>query len=331
MALRDIKLRYAVQAVFSLFSLVLVAMSLRSLFLIASSTSAALAYTLPNHPSPAPPSTLHVSRNGTFQISVFEDLHFGEAEDTLWGPQQDVDSIRVMNSVLASETQQLVVLNGDLITGENTYLANSTHYVDQIVQPLVERGLPWASTYGNHDSDFNLSRAGIFKREKRFPGSLTQNMVKSSSAGITNYYLPVYGANTAAPAFLLWFFDSRGGNYFQQTNPSTGDAVPQPNWVDQSVVNWFSSTRDELARKYGCSVPSVAFVHIPVTAMLAFQDQGVDANKEPGINDDVPLAAQGSTDGQGTGSGHGLSYAGQDVPFMKALLETEGLMAVFSG
>ena len=51
-----------------------------------------------------------------------------------------------MNTVLDVESPQLVVLNGDLITGENTYLANSTHYVDEIVQPLVQRGLSWAST-----------------------------------------------------------------------------------------------------------------------------------------------------------------------------------------
>lgn len=91
---------------------------------------------------------LTFTKNGTFQISVFEDLHFGEAEDTVWGPQQDIKSIRVMNTVLDNESPQLVVLNGDLITGEDTSLSNSTAYLDRIVQPMVQRGLPWASTYG---------------------------------------------------------------------------------------------------------------------------------------------------------------------------------------
>lgn len=91
---------------------------------------------------------LRFAKDGTFQVCVFEDLHFGEAEDLDWGPQQDINSTRVMNSVLDSESPQLVVLNGDLITGENTYLFNSTYYVDRIVQPMVQRGLEWASTYG---------------------------------------------------------------------------------------------------------------------------------------------------------------------------------------
>ena len=91
---------------------------------------------------------LRFTQNGTFQICVFEDLHFGEAEDLVWGPQQDTNTIQVMNSVLDDESPQIVVLNGDLITGENTFLVNSTSYIDQIVQPMVQRGLSWASTYG---------------------------------------------------------------------------------------------------------------------------------------------------------------------------------------
>lgn len=92
---------------------------------------------------------LQFTKNGTFQITVFEDLHFGEAEDTNWGPLQDVDTLKVMQTVLDNEMPQLVVLNGDLITGEDTLKENSTDYVDKIVAPLVKAGLPWASTYGS--------------------------------------------------------------------------------------------------------------------------------------------------------------------------------------
>lgn len=92
---------------------------------------------------------LSFTDEGTFQIAIFEDLHFGEAENTDWGPLQDVDTLKVMQTVLDNESPQLVVLNGDLITGEDTERENSTDYVDEIVAPLVEAGLPWASTYGS--------------------------------------------------------------------------------------------------------------------------------------------------------------------------------------
>ncbi|KAK7739736.1 hypothetical protein SLS53_005706 [Cytospora paraplurivora] len=248
---------------------------------------------------------LSFTDEGTFQIAIFEDLHFGEAENTNWGPLQDVDTLKVIRTVLGNESPQLVVLNGDLITGENTLRENSTNYVDEIVAPLVEAGLPWASTYGNHDSDFNLSRAAIYAREKTYDNSLTQWMVNASDTGVTNYYLPVYPtSNSTEPALILWFFDSRGGNYYQ--------------------------ARDNLTNIHGTSLPSLAFVHIPVDAFLAFQEEGVDANTEPGINADDPLAQQGDTSGQGD-TETVFTYDDQDVPFMQALLDTENLMAVFSG
>lgn len=77
-------------------------------------------------------------------------------------------------------------------------------------------------------------------------------------------------------------------------------------------------------------IPSLAFVHIPVDAFLAFQESGVDKNTEPGINEDVPLSQQGLQSDQGS-SDTVFNYGGQDIPFMQALLDTKGLMAVFSG
>lgn len=242
-----------------------------------------------------------------------------------------------MNSILDDESPQLVVLNGDLITGENTYKHNSSDYVDKIVMPLVERNLLWASTYGNHDSDFNLSRESILTKERHYPNALTRSMVKGRPAGVSNYLLPVYASKAKSytrtkvevPEVILWFFDSRGGNYYQELED--GEPVPQPNWVDQSVVEWFSKTNAALTKYYGRVIPSLAFYHIPINAMLNEQQLGIDPGREPGINDDNPLAQQGQASGQGAVSGSTFNYTSQDGPFMKSLVDTKGLIATFSG
>ncbi|KAI1376565.1 Metallo-dependent phosphatase [Hypoxylon crocopeplum] len=272
--------------------------------------------------------------DGTFQISIFEDLHFGENAWDQWGPQQDINSVKVINKILEAESPELVVLNGDLITGENTFPENSTLYVDQIVGPLVDRGLTWASTYGNHDYDLNISGTTILAREKMWPNSRTTQMVFGEQAGVSNYYLPVYDANctseSCVPELLLWFFDSKGGFLYQQKDES-GDRIGQPNWVDFSVVNWFLQTNSELVNKYNKIIPSLAFVHIPTYASYVFQEDGVDPHTEPGINDDFPLAPQAQgwcADGRNDGS---CDYGGQDTPFMQAVSAVPGLMAIFSG
>lgn len=242
-----------------------------------------------------------------------------------------------MEGILDAEPgTSLVVLNGDLITGENAFLENSTHYVDQIVGPMVRRGLTWASAYGNHDNDYNISSLGIFAREKKWPNARTQQVVPDPDTGVTNYYLPIYAADCdskdkCSPELLLWFFDSRGGFHFQRKDPGTGKRVGRPNWVDTRVVDWFTQTNSNLVSAAGRVIPSLAFAHIPTNASLALQENGVDPHRQPGINDDRPVSQQGQgwcADGTSHG---GCSYGGQDVPFMQAITTTPGLMALFSG
>ena len=263
-------------------------------------------------------------------------------EDTweFWGPQQDLNSVRVIETVLDAEPHtDLVVLNGDLITGENTFLENSTHYVDQMVRPMVRRGLTWASAYGNHDNDYNISTPDILVRERLWPNARTMQMVMEPNTGVSNYYLPVYASDCqpefgdCSPELLLWFFDSRGGFHFQQKDPATGERIGQPNWVDVRVADWFQRTNAQLVRAAGGRViPSLGFVHIPTNASLAVQEAGVDPHRHPGINDDQPVSQQGQgwcADGTATNDSN-CEYGEQDVPFMRAITSTPGFMALFS-
>ncbi|PHH64409.1 hypothetical protein CDD81_4630 [Ophiocordyceps australis] len=281
---------------------------------------------------------LRFKSDGTFEITVFEDLHFGENAWESWGPQQDINTVKVMESVLEHESPDVVVFNGDLITGENAFAANSTVYIEQMVAPLVKRGLRWASTYGNHDYDYNISGEQILKRERQWRNSLTQSMVPGRKAGVSNYYLAVFPPDCEhgeqcgqAPELILWFFDSRGGFYRGELD-ANGNRVGQPGWVDTRAVEWFQATNARLRASFGRTIPSLAFVHIPTNASLALQEQrGVDSHRQPGINLDRPLAQQAlgwCADGT---NAPGCYYGGQDVPFMQALTTTPGLVALFSG
>jgi hypothetical protein len=151
--------------------------------------------------------------------------------------EEDHKTTGVMRSVLSSEEPQLVVLNGDLISGEATQSSNSTLYVDRVVAPLVDLDLPWASTYGNHDSEVNLDPEELFRRETEYRNSLTQRDILDPAAGITNYYLPIFphgASNDSIPVFILWFFDSQGGHY-PLTENDDGKATKRQNWVDDTV------------------------------------------------------------------------------------------------
>lgn len=183
--------------------------------------------------------------------------------------------------------------------------------------PLVEHGLSWASTYGNHDSQFNLSREALYQEEAKYALSYTQHSPAGIPA-ITNYYLLLYPRNTDTPIAILWFFDSQGGAPFQ----AVADSESIPNWVEPAIATWFTSEQAALKKKYKKDLPSLAFVHIPPTAFITVQNNllpnyGQESAHFPGLNDDVPLAYEGT--------------GWQDVPFMQALVDTPNLHSVYSG
>lgn len=88
------------------------------------------------------------------------------------------------------------------------------------------------------------------------------------------------------------------------------------------MVEWFTETNADLISTYGKPIPSLAFVHIPVYAMRAFQVTGASPSSEPWINEErVQQQGYASKDG----------YDEQDHPLIQALLNTSGLVATFSG
>ncbi|KAJ7207475.1 hypothetical protein GGX14DRAFT_396302 [Mycena pura] len=53
-------------------------------------------------------------------------------------------------AILEHEKPNYVVLNGDLITGENVFAFIATKYLDWVFAPTVARKIPFSSTHGNH-------------------------------------------------------------------------------------------------------------------------------------------------------------------------------------
>lgn len=147
-----------------------------------------------------------------------------------------------MKTILDNEPANLVVLNGDLITGEDVATANVSKYIGQILKPLTDRNLPWASTYGNHDMSKTCSTRFLLEREQTIGGKLafTKSMVDGdyNDVGTSNYYVSVYesgGGGNPNLAMLLWFFDSKGGRRFGETDQD-GKDVPVADHVDERVM-----------------------------------------------------------------------------------------------
>ncbi|XP_007216019.2 probable inactive purple acid phosphatase 16 [Prunus persica] len=236
---------------------------------------------------PTKPEGYHKLRPGAlFKIALFADLHFGEAESTDWGPLQDVNSTRVMSSVLDDENPDFVIYLGDVITANNIAIRNASLYWDQAVSPTRAKGIPWASVFGNHDdAAFEwpiewFSAPGIpkihcpvansscsgeedcsFKGTQRLElmkNEIEQNALSYSQFGpnelwpsVSNYVLQVFSSeNPKSPVAFLYFLDSGGGSY--------------PEVISSAQAEWFQKKALEI--NPDSRVPEIIFWHIPSRA-----------------------------------------------------------------
>ncbi|XP_065638753.1 probable inactive purple acid phosphatase 16 isoform X3 [Quercus suber] len=222
-----------------------------------------------------------------FKIALFADLHFGEATSTDWGPLQDVNSTRVMNTILDDETPaDFVIYLGDVITANNIPIANASLYWDQAISPTKSRGIPFASVFGNHDdapfewpkewfpapgipqlicpavnSTHSGEEACSFRGTQRIElmkHEIEHNVLSYSSNGpkalwpsISNYVIQVSSSDDPkSPVVYLYFLDSGGGSY--------------PQVISNAQAEWFQNKSEEI--NPNSSVPELIFWHIPSQA-----------------------------------------------------------------
>ncbi|XP_011622998.2 probable inactive purple acid phosphatase 16 isoform X1 [Amborella trichopoda] len=222
-----------------------------------------------------------------FRVGVFADLHFGEDAWTDWGPSQDIASKRVMSNVLNAEKPDLVVYLGDLVTANNVPISNASAYWEEAISPTRERGIPWASIFGNHDDMpfewptqwFSTSgmppiqcphkclhlpssgdsgcyfqgttRKELMENDSCNPQSMSSSGPHSLWPSVSNYALPVESSRKPGLVVaLLYFLDSGGGTY--------------PEIVSFAQATWFEQISQKL--NPDLRIPEIVFWHIPSKA-----------------------------------------------------------------
>ncbi|XP_077240180.1 putative inactive purple acid phosphatase 16 isoform X5 [Tasmannia lanceolata] len=160
-----------------------------------------------------PEKTLGFSSDSSFKISLFADLHYGEDAWTEWGPQQDVNSNRVMSNILDTETPDFVVYLGDVLTANNLPIPNASLYWDEAISPTRQRGIPWASVFGNHDdAHFEwpsewFSGTGI--PQLYCPPTCSSEVVSNAQASWFQNKSQEINPDSRVPEIILWHIPSR--------------------------------------------------------------------------------------------------------------------------
>jgi len=200
--------------------------------------------TSPEGETQVDPTPLKFDASGKFKIAQFTDIH--------WNPASDKNHLTIENIrlVLKEEAPALIIYTGDIVTKGPSYQG----WMD-VTRPLVESGLPWAVTLGNHDDEADMTRDQIYDLLLTLPGFIGVKGPDISGTG--NFVLPVKSAASDKTASLIWFFDSHG-------YPSD-KALGKYDWIKFDQIAWYRQKSAEFSQQNnGLPLPSLAYFHIPL-------------------------------------------------------------------
>ena len=204
-------------------------------------------------------SRLKFGADGTFTIVQFNDTQDDEKTDRR--------TIELMEKVLDQEQPDFVVMNGDNITGGCDSELEMKQAMNNVVQPMERREIPWAITYGNHDED-STPNSGMDEEDMlAFYRGYAHNLNDRSARGITgtgNMNLTIAGTDSAQPAFNLYLLDS--GRYAPESIAGQDfEGYPTWDWIRMDQVGWYTRTSEQVSRAAGGRiVPALMFIHIPL-------------------------------------------------------------------
>ena len=119
-------------------------------------------------PIPDAPAALRVREDGKFKIVQISDTHMvtgvGVCKDAIDAtgknlPESEADplTVKFIGKILDAEKPDLVILTGDQVHHDTS---DSQTALFKVVAPVIERSIPFAAVFGNHDSEgaYALSR-----------------------------------------------------------------------------------------------------------------------------------------------------------------------------
>jgi DNA repair exonuclease SbcCD nuclease subunit len=187
-----------------------------------------------------------------------------------------------VEKLLDEEKPDLVVLSGDQVNGETAKDAQSAIF--KFAKPLVDRKIPYAAIFGNHDDEGNLKREELMAIIEDLPYSLSSAGPEDVD-GVGNYIVEVLGRSTTThSALTLYLLDTH--SYSPDERQFRGY-----DWVKPSQIRWFKNMSQSLKRKhdqYTHMHMNMAFIHIPLPEYREtgniYRGNWSEASTAPGFN-----------------------------------------------
>ncbi|KAF2201099.1 Metallo-dependent phosphatase [Delitschia confertaspora ATCC 74209] len=236
--------------------------------------------------------TPRIRADGKFKIIQISDLHLSTGLGLCREPEPkghnggrcdaDPRTLEFVERVLDDEKPDMVVLSGDQVNGETARDAQTALF--KIAHVLIERKIPYAAIFGNHDDEGSLSRAAMMSLLQSLPYSLSEPG-PNTIEGVGNYFVEIaaHGASKHS-ALTLYFLDTH--SYSPDERQFKGY-----DWIKPKQIDWFKDTSNSLKdshKLYSHIHMDMAFIHIPLPEYAIPGQETVGTWKEgvtaPGFN-----------------------------------------------
>ncbi len=190
-----------------------------------------------------------------------DDLRFnsdGEFRILLLADPQDDEDLEQTTTAIISEAldkckPDLVVYLGDNTVADG--YDNQIAAIKAVTAPVIERGVPFAIVFGNHDEEHGVSKETLLEVYRSL-GCLTYD-ASPELHGCGTCNLPILSSDGSSIAFNLWLIDS--GMY------NTDEGASGYDYVHPDQLDWYKRTAASLAAQNGGKVvPAINFQHIVI-------------------------------------------------------------------
>ena len=190
------------------------------------------------------PRNFFFNKDGKFKILQLTDTHY------IAGDSRSVRALNNVNQMLDLEKPDLVIHTGDVVFGKP-----AEQSVREILAPIAERKIPFAVTFGNHDEEYDRTRAQMLDIVRSIPYNINTKI--DGIHGESNAILTLSSHKSGKICRVFYLFDS---NAYSQI-----DGIKGYDHIRFDQIAWYRKESEKFTRSNeGKPIPSFAFFHIPL-------------------------------------------------------------------
>ncbi len=194
-----------------------------------------------------------------FRILHLTDIHLG---GSLFSYSKDLKALNAVYTEIEYAKPDFVIVTGDLCfpLGIMSLSLNNHAPINQFAAFMRNINIPWAFTYGNHDTE------SIATTSKKDLNETFKGLSFKTSANLLYPYTqpPITGRSNQLIKLLNTDGSFNTALFLIDSNAYTGNGINDYDYIHDDQVDWYADELKKLCEEEGSTVPSMVFFHIPL-------------------------------------------------------------------